>query len=66
MQDTGQRQAGIAAVNGTTLFYEMAGAGHPWVLIHGHLLDRRSWDDQFALFAQHFQVIRYDQRGFGD
>jgi pimeloyl-ACP methyl ester carboxylesterase len=29
-------------------------------------LDRRSWDDQFALFAQRYQVIRYDQRGFGD
>lgn len=66
MQERGQRQAGVASVNGTTLFYEVAGAGHPCVLIHGHLLDRRSWDDQFALFAQRYRVVRYDQRGFGD
>ncbi len=59
-------QTGFAAVNGTTLYYEMTGTGHPFILIHGHLLDRRSWDDQFAVFAQHYQVIRYDQRGFGD
>ncbi|HEY4388739.1 MAG TPA: alpha/beta hydrolase [Ktedonobacteraceae bacterium] len=59
-------QTGIAEVNGTTLYYEVAGTGHPFVLIHGHLLDRRSWDDQFAVFAQQYRVIRYDQRGFGD
>jgi len=23
------------------------------------------WDDQFAVFTRHFQVIRYDMRGFG-
>jgi 3-oxoadipate enol-lactonase len=66
MAETEQRQIGIAEVNGTTLYYEVAGAGHPFVLVHGHLLDRRSWDDQFAVFAQHYRVIRYDQRGFGD
>ncbi|MHB8599654.1 MAG: alpha/beta fold hydrolase [Ktedonobacteraceae bacterium] len=66
MADTTQRQTGIAEVNGTTLYYEVAGAGHPFVLVHGHLLDRRSWNDQFAVFAQHYRVIRYDQRGFGD
>lgn len=64
MLDTGQ--SGYVEVNGTTLYYEMAGTGHPCVLIHGHLLDRRSWDDQFAVFAQRYNVIRYDQRGFGD
>ncbi len=66
MTETRQQQTGIAEVNGTTLYYEVAGAGHPFVLVHGHLLDRRSWDDQFAVFAQHYRVIRYDQRGFGD
>ncbi len=59
-------QTGFAEVNGTKLYYEVAGAGHPFVLVHGHLLDRRSWDDQFAVFAQRYRVIRYDQRGFGD
>lgn len=66
MSNTEHVQAGFAEVNGTTLYYEVAGEGHPFILIHGHLLDRRSWDDQFAVFAQHYKVIRYDQRGFGD
>jgi 3-oxoadipate enol-lactonase len=59
-------QTGIAEINGTTLYYEVAGAGHPFIIIHGHLLDRRSWDDQFGVFAKNYRVIRYDQRGFGD
>ncbi len=66
MSNTEQVQKGFAEVNGTTLYYEVAGAGHPFILEHGHLLDRRSWDEQFAVFAQHYRVIRYDQRGFGD
>ncbi len=66
MSNTEHVQTGFAGINGTTLYYEVAGAGHPFVLVHGHLLDRRSWDDQFAVFAQQYRVIRYDQRGFGD
>ena len=66
MPNTESVQTGFAEVNGTTLYYEVAGVGHPFVLAHGHLLDRRSWDDQFAVFAQRYRVIRYDQRGYGD
>ena len=66
MSDAGSVQTGTAEINGTTLYYEIAGAGHPFILLHGHLLDRRSWDDQFDAFAEHYRVIRYDQRGFGD
>ena len=66
MSDTEHVQVGLAEVNGTTLYYEVAGSGHPFILAHGHLLDRRSWDDQFAVFARRYRVIRYDQRGFGD
>ena len=51
--------------NGTKLYYEMMGEGHPLVLIHGGYMDRRMWDDQFAVFAQYYRVIRYDVRGFG-
>ena len=57
--------AGFAAVNETKLYYEMMGTGHPLVLIHGGAVDRRMWDDQFKVFAQHYKVIRYDQRGAG-
>lgn len=56
---------GFVETNGTQLYYEMMGEGHPLVLIHGGYMDRRMWDDQFAVLAQHYRVIRYDVRGFG-
>src|SRR5215471_1426812 len=59
-------QRGFAEVNGTRLYYEVAGEGHPLVLNHGGLVDNHLWDDQFEEFAKHFKVIRYDIRGFGD
>jgi 3-oxoadipate enol-lactonase len=64
-----QVRTGFADVNGTRLYYEVAGEEHaeyPIVMIHGGLVDRRLWDDQFEVFAQHYPVIRYDMRGFGD
>jgi 3-oxoadipate enol-lactonase len=57
--------SGLAEVNGTRLFYEEAGKGRNLVLVHGGLVDSRLWDDQFAAFAKHYRVIRYDLRGFG-
>ena len=60
-----QQQHGFAEVNGTRLYYEVAGSGHPLVLIHGFSPDTRMWDDQFETFAEHYQVIRCDARGFG-
>ena len=59
-------RSGVAHVNDTQLYYEVAGTGHPFTLIHGLLLDRRSWDDQFEVFTQQYQVLRYDLRGWGD
>ncbi len=66
MTETKELQTGFADVNGTRLYYEVAGTGHPLLLIHGGLVDRRLWDDQFDVFAQHYQVIRFDVRSFGD
>ena len=57
--------AGMIAVNGTRLYYEQAGSGHPLVLIHGFSLSTKMWDDQYAAFARHYRVIRYDMRGSG-
>ena len=37
---------GRADVNGTTLYYEDTGQGHPVVLVHGHTVDSRMWDEQ--------------------
>ena len=65
MAEARQVKAGFVKTNGTRLYYEMAGEGHPLVLIHGGYMDRRMWDEQFAVFAELYQVVRYDVRGFG-
>jgi pimeloyl-ACP methyl ester carboxylesterase len=65
MHETKQLHSGFVETNGTQLYYEMMGEGHPLVLLHGGYLDTRMWDDQFAVFADYYQVIRYDIRGFG-
>ncbi|MEZ4726789.1 MAG: alpha/beta hydrolase [Caldilineaceae bacterium] len=57
-------QTGSVALNGTTFFYEAAGAGHPLVLVHAGICDSRMWDEQFSVFAQQYQVVRYDLRGY--
>jgi len=59
-------QSGVAHVNGTELYYDIAGAGHSLTLAHGFLLDRSSWDDHFGAFARQYTVLRYDLRGWGD
>jgi 3-oxoadipate enol-lactonase len=55
----------VAELNGTRLYYEVSGAGHPLVLIHGFTLDTRMWADQVRAFAPAYRVVRYDLRGFG-
>lgn len=59
------QQHGFIQNNGAQIYYARAGAGRPLVMLHGHLLDSGQWDDQFAAWASHYQVIRYDARGFG-
>jgi 3-oxoadipate enol-lactonase len=67
MTETAYKMKGLAAVNGTYLYYEIVGLGYPLTLIHGGLVDRRLWDDQFEVFAQQrYCTIRYDMRGFGN
>ena len=59
-------QTGSAPIEGADLYYEIAGEGPSLVLAHAGFVDRRMWDDQFLVFAQHYRVVRYDQRGFGN
>jgi non-heme chloroperoxidase len=48
------------------LYYEDHGPGAPVVLVHGYLLDARSWEKQeAALLAAGYRVVTYDRRGFG-
>lgn len=57
--------AGDAAVYGTTLRFEVAGAGPALVLIHAGIADSRMWDGLFERWAATHRVLRYDLRGFG-
>jgi 3-oxoadipate enol-lactonase len=61
-----QRGSGIAEVNGARIAYDVAGSGPPVLLLHAGIGDRRMWDAQVPAFAEHFTVIRYDARGFGE
>jgi pimeloyl-ACP methyl ester carboxylesterase len=65
MTETTSIQRGFADVHGARLYYEATGAGHPLVMLHGHLIDSGQWDEQFEVFARHYRVVRYDARGFG-
>ncbi len=47
------------------LYYETAGNGMPLVLSHAAFIDSRMFDAVWEPLAEHFQVIRYDMRGFG-
>ena len=55
----------ILQVNGAEINYDVAGKGQPFVMIHAGIAHSAMWDPQFERFARDYQVIRYDQRGFG-
>jgi pimeloyl-ACP methyl ester carboxylesterase len=43
-----------------------AGRGQALLFVHSGITDRRMWDAQFAAFAGHYRVVRYDLRGYGE
>ncbi len=56
----------IITRDGVALHTVVEGDGPAVVLLHGHTLDLRVWDDVAArLVAEGTRVIRYDQRGHG-
>lgn len=55
----------VPVSGGGTIYYEESGRGEPLILLHGHSLDRRMWDSQFAAFARHYRTVRFDFRGYG-
>jgi pimeloyl-ACP methyl ester carboxylesterase len=52
--------------DGITISYLDEGAGRPLLLLHGHTLDHRAWDDVVpALLEAGIRTIRPDLRGHG-
>lgn len=63
--ESGARRDGFAPVNGARLYYVVEGAGPALVLLHAGVSDHQMWDAVVPAFSDRYQVIRYDQRGFG-
>lgn len=62
---TPQTKSGFVNIDGAQVYYETAGEGIPFVMIHAGVADSRQWNNEFAFFAQNYQVLRYDMRGYG-
>ena len=53
-------------LNGARLHYERSGTGFPLLLMHAGIADSRMWEPQAKAFANQFDMIRPDMRGFGN
>ncbi len=47
------------------LWYERTGSGDPLVLLHAGVVDARIWAPAVPLLAPRYDVVVYDQRGYG-
>jgi pimeloyl-ACP methyl ester carboxylesterase len=56
---------GFLELKDTSFYYETDGVGDPLVFVHAGIADGRMWNEQFDFFAQQYQTVRYDRRGFG-
>jgi len=55
-----------ARVADISVRYDVSGHGDPTVLLHGSLVDRRTWDAVRPGLAQALRVLVYDRRGYGE
>lgn len=62
---TAHERSGFLPVHAGKLYYEFGGNGPALVFIHAAIADRRMWNREFALYAPHHTVVRYDVRGLG-
>lgn len=58
-------ESGYLETNAGRIYYKVAGAGSPFVMLHAGIAHSAMWDLQFEYFARSYRVIRFDQRGFG-
>ncbi len=54
-----------ADVNGTTLWYEIVGAGECVVQLGGAVSAHEGYDTVTPLLAEQYEVLNYDHRGYG-
>ena len=55
-----------AVLEGVRLAYDVEGIGEPVLLIQGLGYGRRGWGPAPGMLAQRFQVVSFDNRGFGE
>jgi 3-oxoadipate enol-lactonase len=55
----------LADNRGVRIYYEVSGAGRPFVFIHANPFDHRLWMYQVAQFCDRFRCISVDIRGYG-
>ena len=60
-----EKQTGFINVEGGRLYFERAGQGEAVVFLHDGLVHCETWNEQFDRFAEDYQVVRYDRRGYG-
>ncbi len=59
------RSGYVATTGGGRIYYEERGKGEPLLLLHGHSLDRRMWNQQWKPLSRQYRTIRLDFRGYG-
>ncbi|MDD6406586.1 MAG: alpha/beta hydrolase [Lactobacillus equicursoris] len=55
----------IIKVNGSDLYYQKLGQGHPLILLHGHHLDGGMYSKVIAPLSLYYTVYALDMRGHG-
>lgn len=60
-----QVTTGYADINNAKIYFEQAGDGIPFVMIHAGIANCHMWDNEFEYFSNDYQVMRYDIRGYG-
>lgn len=61
-----QVTTGYKDINQGQIYYEQAGDGIPFVMIHAGIANSRMWDKEFDYFSSEYKAMRYDIRGYGN
>ena len=52
----------VSTDSGLRIAYERTGAGPPVILLHGFIVDRRTWRPQLENLSRDFDVIAWDAK----